>query len=50
MSHISSELKEHATTFKNRARDLNFQAMLRAYAPIAIVGLVVVVVLWIRFF
>ncbi|KAG2175508.1 hypothetical protein INT43_001155 [Umbelopsis isabellina] len=50
MSHISGELKDSAKLFKDKARDLNLQALYRKYGPPAIVILVLLIVIYIRYY
>jgi vesicle transport protein SEC22 len=50
MSHISGELKDSAKLFKDKARDLNLQALYRKYGPPAIVILVLLFVIYIRYY
>lgn len=50
MSHISGELKDSAKLFKDKARDLNLQALYRKYGPPAIIVLVLLFVIYIRYY
>jgi vesicle transport protein SEC22 len=50
MSHISGELKDSAKLFKDKARDLNLQALYRKYGPPAIVILILMFVIYIRYY
>lgn len=50
MSHISGELKDSAKLFKDKARDLNLQALYRKYGPPAIVILILLFVIYIRYY
>eukprot|EP00386_Alphamonas_edax_P014370 GDKI01044179.1.p1 GENE.GDKI01044179.1~~GDKI01044179.1.p1 ORF type:complete len:225 (-),score=68.89 GDKI01044179.1:25-699(-) len=46
----ATDLRDVSKTFKDKARHLNLQALLRQYAPIAVIVLVVLVLLVWRFF
>ncbi|OZJ03262.1 Protein transport protein sec22 [Bifiguratus adelaidae] len=48
MSHISGQLKDSAQLYKSRARNLNLQALYRQYGPIAVIVLVILFVILVR--
>ncbi|KAF5321893.1 hypothetical protein D9619_001022 [Psilocybe cf. subviscida] len=50
MSHLSTSLKSESEKYRKAARNINFQAMLRQYAPIGAVCFLVLILLWWRFF
>lgn len=50
MSHLSTSLKSESEKYRKAARNINYQAMLRQYAPIGAVCFVVLILLWWRFF
>ncbi|KAG2237619.1 hypothetical protein INT48_004522 [Thamnidium elegans] len=50
MSTISGELKDSAKMFKDKARHLNLQALYRKYGPPAIIALVILFVLLVRYY
>ena len=50
MSHLSTSLRSESEKYRKAARNINFQAMLRQYAPLGAVGLLVILLLYWRFF
>lgn len=50
MSHLSTSLRSESAKYRKAARNINLHAMLRQYAPVGVVGLIVVVFVWWRFF
>ena len=50
MSHLSSSLRSESEKYRKAARNINLQAMIRQYAPLGAVGLLVIIILWWRFF
>lgn len=50
MSHLSSSLRTESEKYRKAAKNINFQAMLRQYAPLGAVVLLVTIVMWWRFF
>ena len=50
MSHLSTSLRSESEKYRKAARNINFQAMLRQYAPLGAIGLLVVLLLYWRFF
>ncbi|CDS08532.1 Putative Vesicle transporter SEC22 [Lichtheimia ramosa] len=50
MSQYSGELKDSAKMFKDKARHLNLQALIRKYAPPAIIASVILFVLLLRYY
>jgi vesicle transport protein SEC22 len=49
MSHLSTSLRSESEKYRKAARDINFQAMLRQYAPVAAVVFILLILLWWRF-
>ncbi|KAJ3539315.1 hypothetical protein NMY22_g4795 [Coprinellus aureogranulatus] len=49
MSHLSTSLRSESEKYRKAAKNINFQAMLRQYAPLAAVGFFVFIVLLWRF-
>ncbi|KAF5331666.1 hypothetical protein D9611_007617 [Ephemerocybe angulata] len=47
MSHLSTSLRSESEKYRKAAKNINFQAMLRQYAPLAAVGFFVfLIILW----
>ncbi|TFK74397.1 protein transport protein Sec22 [Pluteus cervinus] len=49
MSHLSTSLRSESEKYRKAARNINLQAMLRQYAPLAAVCLLVLILLYWRF-
>ncbi|KAI9209910.1 Longin-like domain-containing protein [Polychytrium aggregatum] len=49
MQSASSTLRDNSKKYKDKSRDLHRQALLQKYGPVAAVGLVVLLVLYVRF-
>jgi vesicle transport protein SEC22 len=49
MSHLSSSLRSESEKYRKAARNINVQAMIRQYAPIAAILFIVIILLWWRF-
>ncbi|EMD40457.1 protein transport protein Sec22 [Gelatoporia subvermispora B] len=49
MSHLSTSLRSESEKYRKAARNINVQAMLRQYAPIGAVFLILIILLWWRF-
>ena len=49
MSHLSTSLRSESEKYRKAARNINIQAMIRQYAPIAAVVFIVIILLWWRF-
>ncbi|KAH9947301.1 protein transport protein Sec22 [Amylocystis lapponica] len=49
MSHLSTSLRSESEKYRKAARNINLQAMLRQYAPIGAVVLLLIILLWWRF-
>jgi vesicle transport protein SEC22 len=49
MSHLSTSLRSESEKYRRAARNINFQAMLRQYAPLAALVFFLIVFLWWRF-
>ncbi|KAG6903328.1 hypothetical protein C0995_013081 [Termitomyces sp. Mi166 len=49
MSHLSTSLKSESEKYRKAARNINFNAMIRQYAPLGAVGLLVIILLYWRF-
>lgn len=50
MSHLSTSLRSESAKYRKAARNINLQAMIRKYAPIAGIGLFIILFLYWRFF
>jgi vesicle transport protein SEC22 len=50
MSHLSTSLRSESEKYRKAARDINLQAMLRQYAPLGAIALVVIIILYWKFF
>jgi vesicle transport protein SEC22 len=46
MSHLSTSLRSESEKYRKAARNINFQAMIRQYAPVAAVLFVILVVIF----
>jgi vesicle transport protein SEC22 len=49
MSHLSTSLRSESEKYRKAARNINIQAMIRQYAPLGAVFLLVVILLYWRF-
>ncbi|TFK43240.1 protein transport protein Sec22 [Crucibulum laeve] len=49
MSHLSTSLRSESEKYRKAARNININAMIRQYAPLGAVGLLVIILLWWRF-
>ncbi|KAI0663132.1 protein transporter SEC22 [Cubamyces menziesii] len=49
MSHLSTSLRSESEKYRRAARNINFQAMLRQYAPIGGVVFLLIIFIWWRF-
>ncbi|KAI6105473.1 Longin-like domain-containing protein [Pisolithus sp. B1] len=49
MSHLSTSLRTESEKYRRAARNVNVQAMIRQYAPVGAVALILIVLLWWRF-
>jgi len=49
MSHLSTSLRSESEKYRKAARNINIQAMLRQYAPLAGVLFVIILLIWWRF-
>jgi len=49
MSHLSTSLRSESEKYRKAARNINLQAMLRKYAPVAAIVFIVILLLWWRF-
>ncbi|KAG6833820.1 hypothetical protein H0H87_011754 [Tephrocybe sp. NHM501043] len=49
MSHLSTSLRSESEKYRKAARNINFNAMLRQYAPLGAVGLLVIILIYWRF-
>ncbi|KAF7433357.1 SNAP receptor [Pleurotus ostreatus] len=49
MSHLSTSLRSESEKYRKAARNINFQAMLRQYAPLGAVAFILIILLWWRF-
>ncbi|CAK5276047.1 unnamed protein product, partial [Mycena citricolor] len=50
MSHLSTSLRSESEKYRKAARNINIQAMIRQYAPVGAVVLVLLIVLYWKFF
>jgi len=50
MQHMSSSLRDESVKYRKAARRINLDALWRQYGPIGIVGLVIFILIWWRFF
>ncbi|KAF8318196.1 snare-like protein [Clavulina sp. PMI_390] len=46
MSHLSTSLRSESEKYRKAARKINWDAMIRQYAPLGVVGLVLLIVIW----
>lgn len=46
MSDLSSSLRNDSIKYRKRAQKINFDAMLRQYAPVVVVGFIMILVFW----
>jgi len=49
MSHLSTSLRSESEKYRKAARNININAMLRQYAPLAAIGLMIILFVWWRF-
>ncbi|KAF8076094.1 Longin-like domain-containing protein [Lyophyllum atratum] len=49
MSHLSTSLRSESEKYRKAARNINFNAMLRQYAPLGAIGLLIIILLYWRF-
>jgi vesicle transport protein SEC22 len=49
MSHLSSSLRSESEKYRKAARNINFNAMLRQYAPLAAIIFILIILIWWRF-
>jgi len=49
MSHLSTSLRTESEKYRKAARKINFDAMLRQYAPLGAIGLLIIIFIWWRF-
>lgn len=49
MSHLSTSLRTESEKYRKAARKINFDAMLRQYAPLGAIGLFIIIFIWWRF-
>ncbi|PFH52625.1 hypothetical protein AMATHDRAFT_56684 [Amanita thiersii Skay4041] len=49
MSHLSTSLRSESEKYRKAARNINLQAMIRQYAPLCAIGLVIIILLYWRF-
>ncbi|KIK80976.1 hypothetical protein PAXRUDRAFT_833191 [Paxillus rubicundulus Ve08.2h10] len=49
MSHLSTSLRSESEKYRKAARNINVLAMIRQYAPLGAVGLLLIILLWWRF-
>lgn len=50
MSHLSTSLRSESEKYRKAAQKINFNAMLRQYAPLGAVAFIVLILLWWKFF
>ncbi|KAK7695596.1 hypothetical protein QCA50_000232 [Cerrena zonata] len=50
MSHLSSSLRSESEKYRKAARNVNIQAMIRQYAPVAAIVFVIFLIIWWRLF
>lgn len=50
MSHLSTSLRTESEKYRKAARKINFDAMLRQYAPLGAIGLFIIIFIWWRFY
>ena len=49
MSHLSSSLRSESEKYRKAARNINFNAMLRQYAPLGAIIFILIILIWWRF-
>ena len=49
MSHLSTSLRSESEKYRKAARNINLQAMLRQYAPMAAIAFIIIVLLYWKF-
>lgn len=49
MSHLSTSLRSESEKYRKAARNINLEAMLRQYAPLAAIGLLIIILLYWKF-
>jgi vesicle transport protein SEC22 len=49
MSHLSTSLRSESEKYRRAARNINFSAMIRQYAPLGAILFIIIILLWWRF-
>lgn len=49
MSHLSTSLRSESEKYRKAARNININAMIRQYAPLGAVALILIILLYWRF-
>ena len=49
MSHLSTSLRSESEKYRRAARNINIQAMIRQYAPMGAVALLIIIFIYWRF-
>ncbi|KAH8830646.1 Longin-like domain-containing protein [Flagelloscypha sp. PMI_526] len=49
MSHLSTSLRSESEKYRKAARNINIEAMIRQYAPLGVVGLIIMILIYWRF-
>ena len=49
MSHLSTSLRSESEKYRKAARNININAMIRQYAPVAAIALILIILLYWRF-
>ncbi|KAG8956561.1 SNAP receptor [Tulasnella sp. 424] len=50
MSHLSTSLRSESEKYRKAAKKINFDAMIRQYAPLGGLGLLFIIIIWWKFF
>ncbi|KAL1732729.1 Longin-like domain-containing protein [Schizophyllum commune] len=50
MSHLSTSLRSESEKYRKAARQININALIRQYAPLGAVGLILIILMWWKFF
>lgn len=49
MSHLSTSLRSESEKYRKASRNLNFQYMIRQYAPLAAIGFILLIIIYWKF-
>lgn len=50
MGDMSNRLRDDSLKYRNAAKRINWELLFKQYAPIAAVGFIILIFIWLRFF